>query len=285
MPAVPPDPSRQSRRRFFAFTLIELLVVIGIIAILAAMLLPVLASSKRKAQKINCVSDLKQWGLAQQLYANDNVDGLPRDGMGANGLYLPSSSPPPTGTPDDTNAWFNLLPPYVAEKTLSAYANSPGGNYRAKMPFPGGNGKIWECPSARMSDSDYAQLSGGGAGGFFSYAMNIDLKKMDDSNNYPYPQMPKLNLIPKPSATALMFDCVFNPVTEVVNGSPSFNSVNPANRFRSIGSRHDTGAVINFCDGHAQYFKDFSITNNPNGALEPPNPDIIWNWPYRAVNP
>jgi len=43
--------------------------------------------------------------------------------------------------------------------------------------------------------------------------------------------------------------------------------------------------VINFCDGHAQYFKDFSITNNPNGALEPPNPDIIWNWPYRAENP
>jgi len=73
---------------------------------------------------------------------------------------------------------------------LSAYANSPGGNYRAKMPFPGGNGKNLGMSSARMSDGDYAQLSGGGAGGFFSYAMNIDLKKMDDSNNIPTRRCP-----------------------------------------------------------------------------------------------
>ncbi len=71
------------RRPKQAFTLIELLVVVAIIAILAALLLPALNRAKEKSKRARCASNLRQIGLACQMYAHDNNDRLPQITVGA----------------------------------------------------------------------------------------------------------------------------------------------------------------------------------------------------------
>ena len=144
LPALNSQPSTLNS----AFTLIELLVVIAIIAILAALLLPVIAKSKEQGRSAACLSNLRQVGVALQLYAQDNDNKVPT-------LYDVAAGVPPTN--DLTRM----------ELVLSNYL---------------GNGRVLLCPSDKkdlfaQTGSSYAWnvlINGQDADHFVVLTLNFD---------------------------------------------------------------------------------------------------------------
>ena len=277
-----------AKRLAGAFTLIELLVVIAIIAILAAMLLPALSRAKDKAKTSQCLSNLRQWGLALQVYASDNGDLVPRDGTDNSGQYgVDTGATTGPGSPADPYAWFNTLPTLAGDNPLSFYVNLPGGNYYKKIPFPGnGKGPMWHCPVALGSSTD--GFLNGGQYGFFSYCMNIDLKATtpigSSYGKLTYPQMPKLAQVRIPTSVVLLTEQTFNPKTEHLPtaADDARNGIFPCARSYRFSSRHSSGGNLVFFDGHSSYFKRSYITNGaPDDAgadrAEKMNSDVIWN--------
>lgn len=93
------------RPRFSAFTLIELLVVIAIIAILAAILFPVFAQAKAAAKKTQCLSNMKQIGVALTMYIQDTDDTYPNRRFEPFGTVEAANY--------DDNSWRTVIQPYA----------------------------------------------------------------------------------------------------------------------------------------------------------------------------
>jgi prepilin-type N-terminal cleavage/methylation domain-containing protein/prepilin-type processing-associated H-X9-DG protein len=104
------------------FTLVELLVVIAIIGLLAALMMPSLGTARKKAKAAGCVNNLRQLGLAVQMYTDDSGGQL----AGLSGIF------PTWGSTNSPQAWTQLLFPYV--KTTKAYLDPDRPPWMPELP-------------------------------------------------------------------------------------------------------------------------------------------------------
>jgi prepilin-type N-terminal cleavage/methylation domain-containing protein/prepilin-type processing-associated H-X9-DG protein len=102
-------------RRTRGFTLIELLIVIAIIAILAALLMPVLEQAKQRAWTVQCISNLRQIGMGMKIFADENGELYPESGAD---IYW-NTNDPTTGKP----SWMQQIVPYTMNTNIY---NCPG---------------------------------------------------------------------------------------------------------------------------------------------------------------
>jgi prepilin-type processing-associated H-X9-DG protein len=131
--------------------MIELLVVVAVIAILASVLLAVLAQARERGRSAQCLSNLRQWGAAFRMYADDNDDYLPRRGQGVQTLQE-------INRPTD---WFNALPTYFG---LNSFETMVSNNM---MPAAHSQ-SVFICPTANNTNNN-------GGTYFLPYGMNMNL--------------------------------------------------------------------------------------------------------------
>jgi prepilin-type N-terminal cleavage/methylation domain-containing protein/prepilin-type processing-associated H-X9-DG protein len=230
---------RGRRRADGAFTLIELLVVISIIAILAALLLPVLAVAKKKAVASACLNNLKQLTLATHVYAADYADAIVPNAVNGVPSWVMGSVNGLPGATNLANLVNALLYPYS------------------------GSTRIYQCPG------DIAAVTGSAAVRIRTYSLSCMMGNNAGSATDVHPGVTencKFTLIENPDPSEGLFfvdeqtaasptntsldDCYF--AINYAHGNPAYGgSAGNEYTWRNIpSSRHGNFAQLSYADGH-----------------------------------
>lgn len=228
-----------------AFTLLELLVVTGIMAILAALMLPALSRAKESARRAQCVSNLRQIGFAAQMYWDEHEGAAFRyRGAATNGGDV---------------FWFGWLERWTGgNEGRRAFDAAPGALY----PYLQGRG-VEVCPSLDYRSSQFKLKATGAA---YGYGVNLHLTA---------PLLHNLASVTRPADTAAFADAgqVNTFQAPASPGNPLLEeffyvSASAAEATAHFRHRHSANAV--FCDGHVEREKPLA------GSIDP-------RWPAHVV--
>lgn len=272
----PKHPSR-------AFTLIELLVVIAVIGILVALLLPAVQAVREAGRRMQCSNNLRQLGLAMQLYHDTNKS-YPPGFMAVNHL----------GDISGGWAWGVFLMPYIEQSPLqdrlspTQYTLSQVITAPELLPMLQMNLAVFRCPSSPIEK--LREFKGGGqlvstsnytcCRGFFSYRDSAHLTQRNDGVLYALSAIRMRDILDGTANTICVGERTVFPanatkpdkwpswcgpgglgVGSTVSSCVSVPINHPSN-IHGFSSHHPGGAPFSFCDGSVHFLAETIEFNN-----------------------